>query len=207
MGNQFKFLIMMIDTITENKTLEQFSKYLTKECFTDVTLVSDDLWKFAAHRIILSAASPVLESLLMSCTQMNESHTIIPLRGYNRYEVQGLINFIYLKDTSKNALLDHRVKRLLNELKVNGFHKKETNPTVEKSFKSVNEIKKEFEILSASNIAIDTITPAEPESDEVPEMSFSRKEDIESLSLKSKSLTVKRLEEKANSNAEAIVKI
>ena len=57
----------MIYTMSENKSHKQFFKYLTKECFTDVTLVSDDLWKFAGHKIILSAASPVLESLLMSC--------------------------------------------------------------------------------------------------------------------------------------------
>ena len=160
---------------------------------------------------------------------MNESHTILPLRGYNRYEVQGLLNFIYSKDTSKDALLDHGVKRLLNELKVNGFYKKETNPTVEKSYQNINEIKKEFEILNSSNIAIDTIAPAEPESNGVPEMSLSRKEDIKSLSLQTKSLTViriedtvtpygpesndmsemnfKRIEEKAKSDTEAIIKI
>ena len=92
-----------MNTTKENDYI-QFSKYQTKECFTDVTLVSDDLWKFAAHRIILSAASPVLESLLMSSmSNMNDCHTILPLRGYNRYDVQGLLNIIYSK-TSANDI-------------------------------------------------------------------------------------------------------
>jgi len=134
----------IMSTSPENENYRQFSKYLVKECFTDVTLVSDDLWKFAAHRIILSAASPVLEELLMSCIQINDCHIILPLRGYNRYEVQGVLNFIYSKRTSN----DPSIKRLLNELKINEFSKCESTPSFEKTFKSVQEIKKEFEILS-----------------------------------------------------------
>ena len=167
----------MVDTSPEtehDENYRQFSKYLAKEFFTDVTLVSDDLQKFEAHKIILSAASPVLEKLLISCMQVKDGHTILPLRGYNRYEVQGVLNFIYSKKTANDTLKNHGVKRLLKELKIKVFSKRESSPTFVTTFKSasVQEIRKEFEILNRSNIALDTVKSIEPEdqSSVVPEV-------------------------------------
>ena len=48
------------------------SKYVMKEQFCDVTLVSDDFHKFPAHKIVLSAFSPVLEKLLLSSNQKTD---------------------------------------------------------------------------------------------------------------------------------------
>ena len=48
------------------------SKYVMKEQFCDVTLVSDDFHQFPAHKIVLSAFSPVLEKLLLSSNQKTD---------------------------------------------------------------------------------------------------------------------------------------
>ena len=61
--------------------------------FTDVTLVSDDMKPLKAHRNILSACSPVFETILkMQC--QNNQPTIF-LRGVKHAEVEKILNFIY----------------------------------------------------------------------------------------------------------------
>ena len=192
----------------ENDHYVQFSKYLTKECFTDVTLVSDDLWKFPSHRIVLSAASPVLESLLMSNMQMNDSHTIIPLRGYNKDEVQGLLNIIYSKKSANDIPLDSNVKRLLEELNVMTFDMKV--PSREKELTSVHKIREEFDILNKSNLAIETIKPLESVTSTSTETEVSLKIEDErnkALTISCNSLTLKSIGHERESETETSCKL
>ena len=61
--------------------------------FTDVTLVSDDMKPLKAHRNILSACSPVFETILkMQCQNIQPT---IFLRGVKHAEVEKILNFIY----------------------------------------------------------------------------------------------------------------
>ena len=59
----------------------------------DVTLVSDDQTLFKAHKIVLSACSPVLKKIIDSNPSQ---HPLIYLRGVQSYEVESILQFIYL---------------------------------------------------------------------------------------------------------------
>ena len=74
----------------ENRT--STLEYLWKnETFLDVTLACDDD-QIDAHKVILSAASPVLHNILK---RNPHSHPLLYLRGTTKKDVQALLNFIY----------------------------------------------------------------------------------------------------------------
>ena len=60
---------------------------------TDVTLVSDDQTQFKAHKIVLSACSPVFKKIIDSNPSQ---HPLIYLRGVQSYEVESILQFMYL---------------------------------------------------------------------------------------------------------------
>ena len=62
----------------------------------DVTLVSDDKVAFHAHKLVLSSCSPVLKDLLLNNPN---PHPIIYLNGVKRFELEALLQFIYLGNT------------------------------------------------------------------------------------------------------------
>ena len=64
----------------------------TKDSFTNVTLVSDELTLFRAHKLVLAASSPIFKDLLM---KNPHSHPTIYLRGVDRYELDSILHFIY----------------------------------------------------------------------------------------------------------------
>ena len=60
---------------------------------TDVTLVSDDQTQFKAHKFVLSACSPVFKEII----ENNPSqHPLIYLRGIQSYEMESILQFMYL---------------------------------------------------------------------------------------------------------------
>merc|ERR1712168_1295126 len=64
--------------------------------FADVTLVSDDQVQTKAHRVVLSACSPVLKTLLVNNPH---SHPLLYLRGIKQTELQAILKFIYFGET------------------------------------------------------------------------------------------------------------
>ena len=73
--------------------------------FTDVTLVSDDQIQTPAHKVVLSACSPVLKTLLVNNPH---SHPLLYLRGIKQTELQAILNFMYFGETqiSENRIND-----------------------------------------------------------------------------------------------------
>ena len=69
------------------KDLYQDGKY------SDVTLVSDDQTQFKAHKIVLSACSPVFKKIIDSNPSQ---HPLIYLRGIQSYEMESILQFMYL---------------------------------------------------------------------------------------------------------------
>ena len=69
-----------------------FQTNLTEGYFSDVTLVCDDQTKIPAHKMILSACSPVLKTLLRTSP---DSHTSIHLCGVNQQELLTVLTFMY----------------------------------------------------------------------------------------------------------------
>ena len=65
----------------------------------DVTLVSEDQIQMQAHRIVLSACSPVLKNLLL-CNP--SSHPLIHLMGAKQQDIQSILQFMYLGEAAVN---------------------------------------------------------------------------------------------------------
>ena len=61
--------------------------------YSDVTLVSDDQTQFKAHKIVLSACSPVFKKIIDSNPSQ---HPLIYLRGIQSYEIESILQFMYL---------------------------------------------------------------------------------------------------------------
>merc|ERR1712183_929515 len=76
--------------------LETFKDLGEQGHFADVTLVSDDQVQTPAHKVVLSACSPVLRSLL---TTNPHSHPLLYLRGVRQTELQAILQFIYFGET------------------------------------------------------------------------------------------------------------
>ena len=79
-------------------TFSEHLKLMFKDLFqegryTDVTLVSDDQTQFKAHKIVLSACSPVFKKIIDSNPSQ---HPLIYLRGIQSYELESILQFVYL---------------------------------------------------------------------------------------------------------------
>ena len=66
---------------------------------TDITLVSEDRKQFKAHKIILSASSPVFKSIIGHCLM---SSPFIYLKGILSQEIETILRFIYLGEATFN---------------------------------------------------------------------------------------------------------
>ena len=75
-----------------NHLARTFKDLLAEGHFTDVTLVSDDHKQMQAHKIVLSAFSPVLKNLLLNNPH---SHPLLYLRGVEQQELQSILQFMY----------------------------------------------------------------------------------------------------------------
>ena len=62
---------------------------------TDVTLVSDDQTQFKAHKIVLSACSPVFQKIIDIDSNPSQ-HPLIYLRGIQSHELESILQFMYL---------------------------------------------------------------------------------------------------------------
>ena len=63
--------------------------------YSDVTLVSDDQTQFKAHKIVLSACSPVLKKIIDNDPSQQ---TRISLSDVQSYEMESILEFMYLGD-------------------------------------------------------------------------------------------------------------
>merc|ERR1712069_2242 len=80
------------ETFTDH--LQLMSKDLYEEGKnSDVTLVSDDQTQFKAHKIVLSACSPIFKKIIESNPSQ---HPLIYLRGIQSYEMESILQFMYL---------------------------------------------------------------------------------------------------------------
>ena len=61
--------------------------------FSDVTLVSDDQTQFKAHKIVLSACSPVFKKII---DNNPSQHPLIYLSGIQSYELESILQFMYI---------------------------------------------------------------------------------------------------------------
>ena len=77
--------------------------------FSDVILVSsDDQKQIPAHKVVLSACSPVLKSLLVNNPH---SHPLVYLRGIKQTELQAILKFMYFGETQ---ILENRIEEFMS---------------------------------------------------------------------------------------------
>ena len=72
---------------------EVFQDVMTSADFTDVTIVCDDQEQFRAHKLVLSACSPVFRRII-SCLPTKDA--VIYMKGVKHKEMKSILEFIYL---------------------------------------------------------------------------------------------------------------
>jgi len=87
---------------------EMLHDMMSSNELTDVTLVSEDKKHFKAHKVVLSACSPVFKSIIGDSIMSNST---IYLRGIQSLEIESILQFIYLGEATlyqerKNEFLD-----------------------------------------------------------------------------------------------------
>ena len=117
-------------TNQSERTAEIWSQLFTSNKFTDVTLVCNDQQTIQAHRLILSACSPIFNKIL---DQNSSSNPWIYLRGIDYEEMKAIIQFIYLgtvtmEDNKVNEFFeiaeDLEIASIINSRKGNIVDKK-----------------------------------------------------------------------------------
>ena len=79
-------------TFSEHLQL-MFKDLFEEEKHSDVTLVCDDQTQFKAHKIVLRACSPVFKKII---DNNPSQHPLIYLRGIQSYEMESILQFMYL---------------------------------------------------------------------------------------------------------------
>ena len=85
---------------------------------SDVTLVSDDQTQFKAHKIVLSACSPVFKKIIESNPSQ---HPLIYLRGIQSYEMESILQFMYLGEGRVHHGRMSEFLKVAQDLKVKGI--------------------------------------------------------------------------------------
>ena len=91
--------------------------------FSDVTLVSEDGHFVKAHKVLLSASSSLLDSILKK-SKVHHPKPLIFLRGAKTDVLNSLLDFVYFGNVEIRGDRLDEFMALANELKVKGFHKK-----------------------------------------------------------------------------------
>ena len=97
----------------EFHALQSRQQLYNEKLFTDVTLVSDDLEQFQAHKTILAAASPTFHSLLRINTQ---AIPLLYLKDVKSQDMKALLELIYMGETSVPVEFLERLSKTATEL-------------------------------------------------------------------------------------------
>ena len=71
--------------------------------YADVTLVSEDNIEFKAHKIVLSAFSPVLKAIIDN-QQVTEGKPSIDMKAIQSSELELILQFMYLGEGKVNGI-------------------------------------------------------------------------------------------------------
>ena len=121
--------------------------------FADVTLVSDDQVQTKAHKVVLSACSPVLKTLLVNNPH---SHPLLYLRGIKQTELQAILKFMYFGETQ---IFEDRINDFISvakDLEVKEISKKKDDE-IETTEETQN-IEAEEEVLNTEELVAEGTT-------------------------------------------------
>merc|ERR1712098_126488 len=103
---------------------EMMATLMNSNKSADVTLVCDDKTKFKAHKFVLSACSPVFQSIIDDLP--HEENSYIFLKGIQPQEMKSILQFMYL---GQATFYQDRMNKFLNAAK--SLEIKEISKTVE----------------------------------------------------------------------------
>ena len=78
---------------------------------SDVTLICEDKKQFKAHKVVLSASSPVFKDIISTNLITNP---VIYLRGIESLEIESILQFIYL---GQATIFQERMNEFINVAK------------------------------------------------------------------------------------------
>ena len=104
-----------IPILTTDHLKKMLQEVINLNELSDVTLISDDSKFIKAHKVILSAVSPTFKEMFLS---MPQTTSVIFLRGINHLEIESILEFIYLGQTS---IHQERIDELLNVAEIFGL--------------------------------------------------------------------------------------
>ena len=99
--------------------------------FADVTLVCDDQIQTPAHKVVLSACSPVLKTLLVNNPHSNP---LLYLRGIKHTELQALLKFMYVGETQVHEEKLEALLSVAKDLEIKDLFKKNEQNIIKKDF-------------------------------------------------------------------------
>ena len=102
----------------ENDSIQSRKEWFQRGQFADVTLVSDDMVPFPAHRIVLGSSSKLLNTLFEIT---NEPRQALFLKGVSGIHLESVLNFIYIGETSVTADQVEEFSKILRELGIEEF--------------------------------------------------------------------------------------
>jgi len=76
---------------------EMLQNMMSSDELTDITLISEDKKRFKAHKVVLSACSPLFQSIIC---ESDLSSPFIYLRGIQSLEIESILQFIYLGEAT-----------------------------------------------------------------------------------------------------------
>ena len=95
--------LLLVDSAHKDNLKEMMQQMIVSETFADVTLVGDDKKYIKAHKVILSACSPFLKSILQMDTGTNNA--MIYLEGIQYAEIESLLQFVYFGEVKKESMI------------------------------------------------------------------------------------------------------
>lgn len=150
---------------------------MTSSDYTDVTLVCGDQVQYKAHKVVLSASSPVMRTILQS---NNTDNPLIYLRGVQHEDMEAILQFIYLGEATVKQGRTEEFFKLAKDFEIRTYLGKdqENSGTVIESNIDVNPLEDSQYEHTAS---IETITNDIDLSINVKEEALSETENEDSL--------------------------
>ena len=107
----------------ERSASKTFQNLLHDTDFTDVTLACADDGQIKAHKVILSASSPLLSKILLSNPHQ---HPLLYLKGVLSKNLQSIIKFVYLGEVEVAQDNLQEFMETAEELQISGLWKKDS---------------------------------------------------------------------------------
>ena len=127
----------------ESNLQNTFANLRREEHFSDVTLVSEDGHLVKAHKVLLSASSPLLNTILKS---QDHPKPLIFMRGAKTNVLSSLLDFIYSGKVEIAGEQLDGFMALADELKVKGLSKDEKEASEEKVPTGNKKMKKTYKL-------------------------------------------------------------